>query len=160
MNLPVAIHLTPERIMDRFDNPHIVRIGSLASLRLTRPALSAVEILAKRVFDIVAASMILVLTLPLLLVIAALIRLDSPGPVLFLQRRYGFNQQPFRIFKFPHHDDDRRWRHHPPGDARRPAHHPHRPHPAPLQSRRAAAIAERGRRPDVAGRAAPACAGP
>ncbi|WP_439499731.1 undecaprenyl-phosphate glucose phosphotransferase [Bosea sp. (in: a-proteobacteria)] len=100
MNLPVAIHLTPERIMDRFDNPHIVRIGSLASLRLTRPALSAVEILAKRVFDIVAASMILVLTLPLLLVIAALIRLDSPGPVLFLQRRYGFNQQPFRIFKF------------------------------------------------------------
>jgi hypothetical protein len=32
--------------------------------------------------------------------IALLIRLDSPGPVLFLQRRYGFNQQAFRIFKF------------------------------------------------------------
>jgi len=28
------------------------------------------------------------------------IRLDSPGPVFFLQRRYGFNQEPFRIFKF------------------------------------------------------------
>ncbi|MDP0971358.1 hypothetical protein Q6294_30935, partial [Klebsiella pneumoniae] len=45
MNLPVAIHLTPERVMDRFDNPHIVRIGSLASLRLTRPALSFAQIL-------------------------------------------------------------------------------------------------------------------
>jgi len=37
---------------------------------------------------------------PLLVVVAALIRLDSPGPVFFLQRRFGFNQQPFRIFKF------------------------------------------------------------
>ena len=37
---------------------------------------------------------------PLLLVVALLIKLDSPGPVFFLQRRYGFNQQPFRIFKF------------------------------------------------------------
>jgi Undecaprenyl-phosphate glucose phosphotransferase len=100
MNLPVAIHLAPERIMDRFDNPHIVRIGSLASLRLTRPALSRVEIAAKRIFDVVAASTILVLTLPLLALIALLIRLDSKGPVLFLQRRYGFNQQAFRIFKF------------------------------------------------------------
>lgn len=100
MNLPVAIHLTPERIMDRFDNPHIVRIGSLASLRLTRPALNPVEIIAKRGFDLVAASLILIVTLPLLLLVALLIRLDSPGPVLFLQRRYGFNQQAFRIVKF------------------------------------------------------------
>lgn len=100
MNLPVAIHLAPERIMDRFDNPHIVRIGSLASLRLTRPALSHAQILFKRIFDICAASAILVASLPLLLLIAAAIRLDSKGPVLFLQRRFGFNQEPFRIFKF------------------------------------------------------------
>jgi Undecaprenyl-phosphate glucose phosphotransferase len=100
MNLPVAIHLAPERIMDRFDTPRIVHTGSLASLRLTRPALSAAEVAAKRCFDIVAASSITVLTLPLLLLIALAIRLDSPGPVLFRQRRYGFNQQAFRIFKF------------------------------------------------------------
>ncbi|GAU81999.1 undecaprenyl-phosphate glucose phosphotransferase [Bosea sp. BIWAKO-01] len=100
MNLPVAIHLAPERIMDRFDSPHIVRIGSFASLRLTRPALSTAAIIAKRGFDIVAASTILLLALPVLLIIAGLIKLDSRGPVFFLQRRYGFNQQPFRIFKF------------------------------------------------------------
>jgi Undecaprenyl-phosphate glucose phosphotransferase len=100
MNLPVAIHLTPERIMDRFENPHIVRIGSLASLRLTRPALSGIEVAAKRIFDVVAASILLIAIAPVLLLIALLIRLDSPGPVLFQQRRYGFNQQPFRIFKF------------------------------------------------------------
>jgi len=100
MNLPVAIHLAPERIMDRFDTPHIVHTGTLASLRLTRPALSAVEVAAKRSFDILAASLIILLALPLLLTIALMIRLDSPGPVLFRQRRYGFNQQAFRIFKF------------------------------------------------------------
>jgi Undecaprenyl-phosphate glucose phosphotransferase len=100
MNLPVAIHLAPERIMDRFDTPHIVHTGTLASLRLTRPALSAVEVAAKRSFDVVAASLIILLALPLLLTIALMIRLDSPGPVLFRQRRYGFNQQAFRIFKF------------------------------------------------------------
>lgn len=100
MNLPVAIHLTPERIMDRFETPHIVRTGTLSSLRLTRPALSTGEVALKRGFDLVAASLILILTAPLLLIVAALIRLDSPGPVLFRQRRYGFNQQAFRIFKF------------------------------------------------------------
>jgi Undecaprenyl-phosphate glucose phosphotransferase len=100
MNLPVAIHLTPEKIMDRFETPHIVRTGGLSSLRLTRPPLSQAEIGLKRAFDIVAAWLILILTAPLLLIIAAAIRLDSPGPVLFRQRRYGFNQQAFRIFKF------------------------------------------------------------
>lgn len=99
-NLPVAIHLAPEPIMERFGNAHVVHTGTLSSLRLTRQPLSAVEIAVKRAFDIVAASCGIVLTLPLLLLIAVLIRLDSPGPVLFRQRRYGFNQQAFRIFKF------------------------------------------------------------
>ena len=100
INLPVAIHLTPEKIMDRFETPHIVRTGSLSSLRLTRPPLSLAEITLKRSFDVLAASLILLLAAPLLLTVAALIRLDSPGPVLFRQRRYGFNRQAFRIFKF------------------------------------------------------------
>ncbi len=100
MNLPVAIHLTPEKIIDRFETPHIVRTGSLSSLRLTRRPLSVAEIALKRAFDVVAASLILILATPLLLAVAALIRLDSPGPVLFRQRRYGLNQHAFRIFKF------------------------------------------------------------
>jgi Undecaprenyl-phosphate glucose phosphotransferase len=100
MNLPVAIHLAPEPIMERFGNAHVVHTGTLSSLRLTRQPLSTAEIAAKRAFDVVAACCGIVLTLPLLLLIALLIRLDSPGPVLFRQRRYGFNQQAFRIFKF------------------------------------------------------------
>ncbi|CAH1677694.1 Undecaprenyl-phosphate glucose phosphotransferase [Hyphomicrobiales bacterium] len=99
-NLPVAVHLAPEAIMERYESLHLVQAGSLSSFRLTRPPLSVTEIAVKRAFDIVAAAVGLALTMPLLVLVAALIRLDSPGPVLFRQRRYGFNQQAFRIFKF------------------------------------------------------------
>lgn len=100
MTLPVAIHLAPEPVIERFGALEIVRAGSLVTMRVARPALTALEVAAKRAFDLAAASMLLLLCAPLLVVIALLIRLDSPGPVLFLQRRYGFNQQAFRIFKF------------------------------------------------------------
>jgi lipopolysaccharide/colanic/teichoic acid biosynthesis glycosyltransferase len=55
---------------------------------------------AKRAFDIiVAASALVVLALPLL-VIALLIRIDSPGPALFRQARSGFHGRAFEILKF------------------------------------------------------------
>lgn len=54
----------------------------------------------KRLFDICASGMGLVLLSPALCVIALLIKRDSPGPVFFLQRRVGRNGEVFRIFKF------------------------------------------------------------
>jgi lipopolysaccharide/colanic/teichoic acid biosynthesis glycosyltransferase len=55
---------------------------------------------AKRVFDIVISALLLLLCLPLLAGIACLIWLDSPGPAIFKQRRYGRNRIPFMVFKF------------------------------------------------------------
>jgi exopolysaccharide biosynthesis polyprenyl glycosylphosphotransferase len=62
--------------------------------------LSRLEIAQKRLFDLVFAAAGLLALTPLLVLVAILIRIDSPGPVFFVQRRYGFNQQPFRIIKF------------------------------------------------------------
>ncbi|WP_082491578.1 sugar transferase [Duganella sp. Leaf126] len=56
--------------------------------------------LAKRLFDIAAALAGLLVLAPLLLLLAAWIRCDSPGPVLFRQRRVGRHGVPFEIFKF------------------------------------------------------------
>ena len=56
--------------------------------------------LRKAAFDRVAATMILVAVAPLLAVVALLVRLESPGPVLFRQFRVGFNNQLFSIYKF------------------------------------------------------------
>jgi Undecaprenyl-phosphate glucose phosphotransferase len=100
MSLPVEIHVGPEPILHKFENVQLANLGRLFSLQLTRLPLSRFEILTKRIFDLLLSSFGLVLLTPLLLLVAVLIKLDSPGPVFFLQRRYGFNQQPFRIIKF------------------------------------------------------------
>jgi lipopolysaccharide/colanic/teichoic acid biosynthesis glycosyltransferase len=55
---------------------------------------------AKRLFDIVGAALALALLLPMLLLVALWIKLDSPGPVFFRQERVGRHGVPFRIHKF------------------------------------------------------------
>jgi len=62
--------------------------------------LTPTEMLAKRTFDVALALVILVLLLPLMLLVSLVIKLDSAGPVIFKQRRTGFNGQEFTIFKF------------------------------------------------------------
>ncbi|PYS72988.1 MAG: sugar transferase [Acidobacteria bacterium] len=54
----------------------------------------------KRLIDIVVALFFLVLLSPLLFVVAVLIKLDSRGPIVFVQERVGFNKRRFRMFKF------------------------------------------------------------
>ena len=54
----------------------------------------------KRLMDVAMVLVTLPLWLPLMLLVALLIRLDSPGPVLFIQERIGQGGRPFRIFKF------------------------------------------------------------
>ena len=54
----------------------------------------------KRVIDIVASAVLLVLLLPVYLVLFILIKLDSRGPVIFAQERVGYHNKPFRIYKF------------------------------------------------------------
>jgi Undecaprenyl-phosphate glucose phosphotransferase len=100
MTVPTSIYLAPERLLDRFESVAIEQIGPVASLHLLRPPLSLMAVVVKRLFDIALAGVGLLLLSPLLLLVAILIKLDSPGPVFFLQRRYGFNQKSFRIIKF------------------------------------------------------------
>ncbi|MDQ7018568.1 MAG: undecaprenyl-phosphate glucose phosphotransferase [Robiginitomaculum sp.] len=58
------------------------------------------RVFAKRLQDLVFASAMLVLFAPIMVMIALLIRLDSPGPVLFKQKRHGFNNRIIEVFKF------------------------------------------------------------
>jgi exopolysaccharide biosynthesis polyprenyl glycosylphosphotransferase len=99
LELPAEIHLGTEHILDRFEHITISRLGSMASLQLTRLPLSRLERITKRIFDLLVASVGLLLVTPILLIAAVLIKLEGPGPVFFLQQRHGFNQKPFRILK-------------------------------------------------------------
>lgn len=97
---PVRVRLVPETIMDRFFQLPMSRLGSLATLNLARPPLTVLEVLAKRTVDLVGATIGLLLALPVFIAVAVLIKLDSPGPVLFRQGRLGSNQKEFQIYKF------------------------------------------------------------
>ena len=98
--IPATIHLAPDPSWVWIREPVLARVGRTHTLRLSRAPLTLKDRGLKRLFDIVTAFALLVVGAPLLGLIAIAIRLDSPGPVLFRQRRNGFNQREFRVFKF------------------------------------------------------------
>jgi Undecaprenyl-phosphate glucose phosphotransferase len=100
LRTPAEIHLGPEEILDRFGEAEVFKLGPIASLNITRRPLTTVQMIEKRLFDLLVATLALIVLSPLFLLVALLIKLDSSGPAFFLQRRYGFNQEPFRIYKF------------------------------------------------------------
>lgn len=58
------------------------------------------QLLAKRLIDTFVSLAVLIILLPLMLTVAVLIKLTSPGPVFFSQYRVGMNQRQFRLYKF------------------------------------------------------------
>lgn len=55
---------------------------------------------AKRAFDLVCSALLIVLTAPIMAACAVAVKLSSPGPILFKQKRVGVNGRPFEIYKF------------------------------------------------------------
>jgi Undecaprenyl-phosphate glucose phosphotransferase len=98
--LPAELHLGPDRMLEEFCNAELLRLGPISTLQLTAAPLGTMELLTKRLFDIVVSTVALTVLSPLFLALACLIKLDSPGPAFFRQRRYGYNQRTFRIVKF------------------------------------------------------------
>jgi exopolysaccharide biosynthesis polyprenyl glycosylphosphotransferase len=75
-------------------------IDGLPVLSVRQIGLSRSSQLVKRSFDLVGSLLALLLLSPVLLVIALVVKLDSPGPVLFRQRRVGLNGKTFPMWKF------------------------------------------------------------
>jgi Undecaprenyl-phosphate glucose phosphotransferase len=97
---PLPIHLLPDRTTELFLSLPIIATGPLPTVEMQRAPLSPFELFCKRTFDLVAASSMLLFFLPVMLVTAILIKLDSKGPVIFRQRRNGFDGKSFAILKF------------------------------------------------------------
>ena len=70
------------------------------TVSLSAPALTGWACRAKRAEDIILATMLLPLALMIMLLVALWIRIDSPGPVLFRQRRIGLGGREFEVLKF------------------------------------------------------------
>ncbi|AFL49689.1 Undecaprenyl-phosphate glucose phosphotransferase [Sinorhizobium fredii] len=98
--VPVPVRLLPDDIVSSLLQRPFVNVGGTRAIELQRAPLTAPQLLRKRLFDLVLTSAALPFLLPLLAIVAALVALESRGPVLFCQRRVGFNGRPFKIYKF------------------------------------------------------------
>ncbi len=97
--LPLPVNLLPDhRMVERFGNDPAA--PGLPTAVIQRTPLGPGERAVKRLFDVCAAAVGLALLSPLFLVVAALVKLDSRGPVFFRQARNGFDGRQFRILKF------------------------------------------------------------
>ena len=121
MELPVVIQLAPEALFRTFRRVNTTRIGALTTLSLVDQPLSRWDRSIKRLMDIGLSSLGLIAALPVFLLVALAIKIESRGPVFFLQRRYGFNRKDFWVFKFRSMyvtERDHEFRQAMPGDAR------------------------------------------
>jgi putative colanic acid biosynthesis UDP-glucose lipid carrier transferase len=98
--LPIQVTIIPDGGSAALFQSPVRRYGATIGVEFQRPPLSTVERFWKRLLDLLCATIGLVLFIPMFTVIALAVKLDSPGPVLFLQARQGFNGRQFKILKF------------------------------------------------------------
>jgi putative colanic acid biosynthesis UDP-glucose lipid carrier transferase len=98
--LPLPVSFVPLGAASEIFRQPSRELGNVICVELQRGPLTSSERAAKRCIDVLIAGIALTVLLPLLSIVAVAIKLDSPGPVLFRQKRCGFNCRTFPIRKF------------------------------------------------------------
>ncbi|AJO80708.1 undecaprenyl-phosphate glucose phosphotransferase [Pseudomonas sp. MRSN 12121] len=98
--LSVNVALVPDPTTLRFGHNRMTDVGGILMFNTSELPLRGWSPLIKRCEDIVLALLGLILFSPVLLATAVAVKLDSRGPVLFRQKRYGYNDRLIRVFKF------------------------------------------------------------
>lgn len=98
--LPVDIRLSAHTDKVRFRNRGASLIGTVPFVDVVEKPIADWDMVAKRIFDLVFASLAIVTLFPVMIAAAIAIKLDSKGPVLFRQKRYGFNNEIIDVLKF------------------------------------------------------------
>lgn len=98
--LDVEFKLVPDLFELTMDRVHIHEVAGLPMIALRPARIAGFDYVVKRSMDIVIAAVVLLVTAPLMALIALAIKLDSPGSVLFRQERVGRNGRRFICYKF------------------------------------------------------------
>jgi putative colanic acid biosynthesis UDP-glucose lipid carrier transferase len=96
----IAVNWVPDIFSLRLINHSVREIAGIPVLTLSETPLTGMSLFLKNLEDRVLAALILLCASPVLLTIAVVIKLDSPGPVFFRQERTGWTGESFRIWKF------------------------------------------------------------
>lgn len=97
---PVNVLLVPDMIAFRHAHNRITEVARLPMFNASDVPLRGWSPFFKRAEDMVLSLLAIAALSPLMLLIALAIKLDSPGPVLFRQKRYGYNNRLIEVFKF------------------------------------------------------------
>lgn len=98
--LPIDVRLSAHTAKLRFRPRAYNYIGSVPFLAVFDRPLTDWDYLAKAVLDRVVGALMLIGLSPVMLATALAIKLDSKGPALFKQKRFGFNNEPIEVYKF------------------------------------------------------------
>ncbi len=98
--LPAEVKIPARSTELRFTRDTYSHVGNVAMIDLLEKPIADWGGVAKWLFDKIVGLLALLLLAPVMLAVAAAIKLDSRGPVLFRQKRHGFNNELIEIFKF------------------------------------------------------------
>lgn len=99
-DLGIVVRIMPDFAGDYlFRNLHVEEFEDDYVITLFREQM-LLQLLLKRILDIFVSLVLLIMLFPLVLLTAILIKLTSPGPVFFVQKRVGMNQRKFKLYKF------------------------------------------------------------
>ena len=98
---PVPVRLIPDTTGWGTMNPGVHQVGNVPMIGVRQGLSDHNFRLAKRVEDIVVAGLAVIALAPVFAVLAIGVKLSSPGPVLFRQRRHGLGGKEFSMSKFP-----------------------------------------------------------
>lgn len=94
------VYATRRSAFRQLDEPSFVLRRAEPLALLSRPALVGSQLVAKRLIDLIGATVGLILVSPILALVALAVRLTSPGPAIFKQVRVGLGGEPFMMYKF------------------------------------------------------------
>lgn len=97
---PVDVKVVPDLYQYMTLHGGVEAIDGLPVVSLRDGPIHGWDAVAKRLFDLVFGTLILLLAAPVMLVVAALVKLTSPGPVFYAQERMGLGGRTFKILKF------------------------------------------------------------
>ena len=96
----VSIRVIPDVFQIMASEVTISDLGGLPLLTIRDVALRGWKLTLKRLVDVAGSSLALLFISPLMMLVAFLVKLDSPGPVFFAQERMGLDAKPFKVLKF------------------------------------------------------------
>lgn len=99
-NAGITLHILPVELDAIARNLEVKMLGSSPVLQFEQPLIVGSDFFIKRCIDFLCASAFILLAMPLYLVIALAIKLDSSGPIFYKQTRIGLHNKPFKVWKF------------------------------------------------------------